>query len=228
MSIQEITLPITGMTCAMCVKNVERTLNTADGVDQALVNLATERATVSFDGDKLKTQDLVEQVEKSGYGVATASIDLPITGMTCAMCEKNVTRALNKPQGVLNVVVNLATEKATVTYLPGVVRRKDLIQAVEKAGYGVIDTASMDAPEDAEAQARQAEIDRQTRLVMIGALFTIPLTILSMTRHFMHQIPFIMDSFPWLMPMTSGCLSSVRWQLRWWRYVGRQYIIGAI
>lgn len=226
MSIKEITMPITGMTCAMCVKNVERTLNKADGVDNVLVNLATERATVSFDGDKLKTHDLVHQVEKSGYGVATASVDLPITGMTCAMCEKNVSRALKKPEGVLDVTVNLATEKATVTYLPGVVRRNDLINAVEHAGYGVIDTANMEAPEDAEAQARQAEIDRQTRLVKIGAFFTIPLTILSMSRHFMHQIPFIMETFPWLMNdiwlFIFGAMATPVVVI-----LGRQYIVGA-
>lgn len=226
MTTQEITLPITGMTCAMCVKNVERTLNKAEGVDNVLVNLATEKAMISFDGDKLKTQDLVKQVEKSGYGVATASVELPITGMTCAMCEKNVTRALNKPQGVLDVSVNLATEKATVTYLPGVVRRNDLIKAVENAGYGVIDTSTMDAPEDAEAQARQAEIDRQTRLVQIGAAFTIPLTILSMTRHFMHQIPFVMETVPWLMNdiwlFIFGAMATPVIVI-----LGRQYIVGA-
>ena len=66
------------------------------------------------------------------------------------------------------------------------------------AGYGVIDTAAADAPEDAEAAARQAEIDRQTRLVKIGAAFTVPLTLLSMTRHFMHQIPVLMDNFAFL------------------------------
>lgn len=226
MSSKEITLPITGMTCAMCVKNVERTLNKANGVDDVAVNLATERATISYDTDKLKTIDLVEKVEKSGYGVATAQVDLPITGMTCAMCEKNVNRALKRPDGVLDVTVNLATEKATVTYLPGVVRRNDLVQAVEKAGYGVIDTANMDSPEDAEAQARQAEIDRQTRLVQIGALFTIPLTILSMTRHFMHQIPFIMETFPWLMNdvwlFIFGAMATPVVLI-----LGRQYMVGA-
>lgn len=227
MSNKEITIPITGMTCAMCVKNVERTLNKADGVAEAVVNLATEKATINYDTDKLKTNDLVQQVEKSGYGVATAAIDLPITGMTCAMCVKNVDRALRKPEGVLDVVVNLATEKATVTYLPGVARRGDLIQAVENAGYGVIDTSDMESPEDAEAQARQAEIDRQTRLVMIGALFTIPLTVLSMTRHFMHQIPFIMETFPWLMNdiwlFIFGAMATPVIVI-----VGRQYIVGAL
>ena len=180
----EITLPVTGMTCAMCVKNVERSLNRADGVAEVRVNLATEQARVRYDAAALSTSDLVERLESAGYGVAAASIDLPITGMTCAMCQKNVARALNRSEGVLSATVNLASEKATVTYLPGVTRRNELIKAVEAAGYGVIDIGALDAPEDAEAAARQAEIERQTRLVQIGAAFTIPLTILSMIAPF--------------------------------------------
>ena len=198
MTTKEIRLPVTGMTCAMCVKNVERSLKRAEGVADVSVNLATEQATVQYDSGAATVRDLVDRLVQSGYGVAAATIDLPITGMTCAMCEKNVARALNRSEGVLSASVNLASEKASLSYLPGVTSRRDLVTAIERAGYGVIDTSTQDAPEDAERIARQAEIDRQTRLVKIGAAFTIPLTILSMTRHFMHQIPFLMDSFAFL------------------------------
>ncbi|MCY4073665.1 MAG: heavy metal translocating P-type ATPase [Chloroflexi bacterium] len=198
MTNEQITLPVTGMTCAMCVKNVEQGLRKAEGVDEVHVNLATEKAAVQYDTSKVDMRDLVTQIEKSGYGVATASIDLPITGMTCAMCQKNVSRALNKTDGVISANVNLTSEKATVSFLPGATRRRDLVDAVERAGYGVIDTSDTDAPEDHEAAVRQAEIDRQARLVKIGAIFTIPLTILSMARHFAHQVPFIMDNFAFL------------------------------
>lgn len=226
MAIQQIKLPITGMTCAACEKNVNRALNKAEGVSEAMVNLATENATVSYDASVTDPAKIIERVEKFGYGVATASVELPITGMTCAACEKNVNRALRKPDGVLDVAVNLATEKALVTYIPGVVRRADLIAAVEKFGYGVIDTDGMDDIDDAERQARQAEIDRQRNLVIFGAIFTLPLFILSMSIHFMHRIPIIMETFPILMKP-------------WWIYVffamatpvqlvlGRQYTIGA-
>ena len=198
MTTKQINLPVTGMTCAMCVKNVERSLKRADGVADVSVNLATERAAVQYDGDKLDASDLVAQVERAGYGVAAAATDLPITGMTCAMCQKNVERALDRSDGVISASVNLASEKASVSYLPGVTRRHDLVEAVERAGYGVIDTSEHDAHEDHEAAVRQAEIDRQARLVKIGALFTIPLTILSMARHFLHQVPFLMDNFAFL------------------------------
>ncbi len=198
MSLKEISLPVTGMTCAMCVNNVERSLRKTDGVAAAQVNLATEKAAVKYDASKLKPRDLVSQVEKSGYGVARASVDLPISGMTCAMCQQNVARALNKVAGVLEVAVNLANERASISYMPGALARGDLVAAVERAGYGVIELGGEHSEEDAEAAARQADIDRQTRLVLIGALFTLPLTALSMTRHFMHQIPMLMDGLPWL------------------------------
>ena len=227
MTSKQITLPVTGMTCAMCVKNVERSLKRADGVAAVSVNLATEKATIAYDAARLNTKDLIERLDGAGYGVASASLDLPVTGMTCAMCQKNVERALNKADGVINATVNLASEKASIAYLPGVARRRDLVAAVEGAGYGVIDTAAADAPEDAEATARQAEIDRQTRLVKTGAAFTIPLTLLSMTRHFMRQIPILMDNFAflasdiWLFVFAALATPVVA-------LLGRQYLSGAL
>jgi len=225
MTTKEITLPVIGMTCAMCQKNVERSLNRADGVAEVSVNLAAEKAHVHYDSDKLQASDLVAQVERAGYGVAAATIDLPITGMTCAMCEKNVTRALNRSDGVIQATVNLASEKASVAYLPGVTDRRELTHAVERAGYGVIDTSDHDGHEDHEAAARQAEIDRQARLVKIGAAFTIPLTVLSMVRHFLHQVPFLMDNFAFLADdiwlFVFGALATPVMLL-----LGRQYLSG--
>ena len=102
MTTKQITLPVTGMTCAMCQKNIERSLKSADGVAEVSVNLATEKANVHYESDKLKASDLVAQVERAGYGVAAATVDLPITGMTCAMCQKNVERALSRSDGVIS------------------------------------------------------------------------------------------------------------------------------
>jgi Cu+-exporting ATPase len=180
---QQIELPITGMTCASCARNVERALKKTEGVGEAAVNLATERAHVRFDPQAVSVPQLVERVGKAGYGVATAQITLPITGMTCASCVRNVERALNRAPGVLDVQVNLATERATVAYLPGAVRRTDLVKAVEAAGYGVLDTrAAAGAPEDAERAAREAAIAGQWRRFVLGAAFTLPLFIVSMSR----------------------------------------------
>ena len=95
MSEQRTALPITGMTCANCALTVERSLKRVEGVSEAGVNFATERASVVFDPAILRTRDLVREVEGAGYGVVTARVELPITGMTCANCAAAVERALN-------------------------------------------------------------------------------------------------------------------------------------
>ena len=93
MATKQITLPVTGMTCAMCVRNVERSLQKAEGVAEVSVNLATEKANVQYDSDKLAASDLIVQVERAGYGVAATTIDLPITGHDlCYVSEKRRAR----------------------------------------------------------------------------------------------------------------------------------------
>jgi len=185
MTEQRVTLPVTGMHCANCVATVERSLKKADGVSDAAVNFASEQATVSFDPARVRPAELVKQVEDAGYGVVTAQVELPITGMTCANCAATVERTLNrKVPGVVQANVNFATERATVEYIPGTASVAAMIDAIEKAGYGVVRAAAQEQLEDVEAQARQAEIADQTRKFWVGVIFALPLFLLSMARDF--------------------------------------------
>ncbi|MGQ9888974.1 MAG: heavy metal translocating P-type ATPase [Aggregatilineales bacterium] len=235
----EIELPITGMTCSACVRNVERALSRTEGVAEASVNFAAERAHVSFDPALVDVRQLVERVSAAGYGVAQAAVELLITGMTCASCARSVERALSRQLGVLNANVNLATARAAVTYLPGVVRRADLVRAVQEASYGVLDLGAAYEPEDAERAAREAEIARQRRLVLMGVAFTLPLFTLSMGRDlYMASQPMASHTMSGAMP---GTIPALDWLL-WigWPFVfgllatpvqivlGRQYVAGAI
>jgi len=181
---KHIELPVTGMTCATCVNVVEKTLGRLDGINRVDVNLALERASVDYDAENITTNDLIDQVRKGGYDVATASIELPITGMTCANCVNTVERGVGRLDGIVDIDVNLATENANVTYIPGTVTRREIIQQIEKIGYGVVEADEGEDLEDAERAAREAEIKRQERLLLVGALFTIPLFLLSMLRDF--------------------------------------------
>ncbi|HEC34054.1 MAG TPA: heavy-metal-associated domain-containing protein, partial [Chloroflexi bacterium] len=117
---KQITLPVQGMTCASCVAHVERALKGVEGVSDVNVNLATERASVIVDPKLVPLDRLVDTVRDTGYDVATETVSLPIGGMTCASCASHVEGALAKTPGVLSVNVNLATEKATVEYVPTV------------------------------------------------------------------------------------------------------------
>src|SRR5262245_61377005 len=155
---KQITMPVVGMTCANCVATVERSAKKVEGVSQAVVNFGTERVTVSYDPAKTSLQPVIDRIARAGYEVPVATLELPITGMNCANCANTIERTLNKKlPGILEASVNLATEKATVKYIPGAVTRADMVAAIEKAGYGVVTTDSEEALVDAEKAARERD-----------------------------------------------------------------------
>ncbi|MGL4570057.1 MAG: heavy metal translocating P-type ATPase [Clostridium sp.] len=132
---------VKGMTCASCAARVEKVVNKMDGVDEAVVNLATEKMTVNYNKDKIDTKDIEEKVKKAGYEADeiksndTVNESFKINGMTCASCSARIEKVLNRTEGIENATVNLATEKATVTYDKGSISPKDIIDKVKKAGY---------------------------------------------------------------------------------------------
>jgi P-type Cu+ transporter len=190
MSEKQVTLPVLGMTCANCVAAVERNAKKVEGVTGAVVNFASEKVTVSYDESSNEGElvtAVIDRVQKAGYSIPTAELSLPILGMTCANCVANVERSLNKVDGVLEATVNYASEKALVRYAPGAVTRADLVAAVRRGGYDVVEPKAGEEtaePEDVEAAAREAEIRHQYHRLFVGALFTIPLFVISMGRDF--------------------------------------------
>jgi len=174
MSEQKIALPVRGMTCASCVAHVEKALEKVEGVEEVHVNLATEKAVVAFRLDAATVGDLVEVVKETGYEVPTETVVLPIGGMTCASCVAHVEKALGKVPGVVEANVNLATEKATVTFVPGVAGLEDFKRAVAEAGYEVLEAPEEGAVEEEEDEAERKM--RQARFRMrVAWLFTGPI-----------------------------------------------------
>ncbi len=149
---KQIIFPVLGMTCASCVGHVERALKKIEGVTNANVNLATERAAVDLTPNGIGVADLVVAVRDAGYEVPTETVTLPIGGMTCANCAGHVERALKKAEGVTNTSVNLATEKATATFIPGVANTAELRRAVADAGYEVLESPEAAAEGEEEAE----------------------------------------------------------------------------
>ncbi len=188
-----VEIPISGMTCASCVARNEKALRRLDGVSAANVNFATEKAQVTFDPARIDVGRLAATIEQAGYEVPTATKTLAVGGMTCASCVGRVEKALRRAPGVLKATVNLATEKATVEYLPGTTGRDDLAAAVRRAGYEVVAPArgpgagtrgagaagSMAAGAnpagdavDPETVARRAAYLRLRRKVVAGAILS--------------------------------------------------------
>jgi Cu+-exporting ATPase len=181
---RSVTLPVRGMTCSNCALNIQRNLGKLKGVKEANVNFATEQASVVFDQEKIHIKDLTDKIHDIGYETVTATIEIPIKGMTCTNCAMTIERTLNeKVPGVINASVNFATERAHVEYIPTIATVEDIIEAIEKAGYSAIPTEES-PEEDVELAARKAEIKNQTRKFLTGLLFAAPLFFLSMGRDF--------------------------------------------
>ena len=185
---KQITFPVIGMTCANCVASVERNSKKAQGVTDAVVNFASEKVTITYDPNVAPmpkvTADVVSRVKKAGYEIPTATLELPLLGMTCANCATTIERNLKRVDGVIDASVNLANERATVTYTPGEANRETLVAAVRRAGYDVIESESDGELEDAEAIARQSELRHQWQRFIVGTIFTVPLIVLTMARDF--------------------------------------------
>ncbi len=175
---KNLNLDIIGMTCASCARTVERGLKRLDGVEEVTVNVATDRAAVTFDPTALNVTDLVGRVRESGYDVDARRVILPIGGMTCAACVRHVERALGKVEGVTTVAVNLATERATVEYLPSVATVDAMREAVHNAGYEVLDEAAQPAAGEEAVDPEAAKMAAARRRMVVAWAFTGPIVVI--------------------------------------------------
>ncbi|ACO47620.1 heavy metal translocating P-type ATPase [Deinococcus deserti] len=185
-----VELGVQGMTCASCVGRVERGLSKVEGVDQATVNLATERATVSYDPEKTSPQALMDKVRAIGYEPVVGTLELGVQGMTCANCVGRVERTLKKVDGVLEANVNLATERASIRYLPASVSPGQLKAAVRASGYEILENEAGKDRTDQEREVREREVQGLRRAVIFSAVFAVPLLLLAMVP--MLYMPFHM------------------------------------
>ena len=170
-----IDIPVGGMTCASCVRRVERALDKKQGVTETSVNFAAEKASVTYDPAVTSLDALVGAIRDAGYGADVRETTLGVTGMTCSSCVGRVERALEKVPGVLEANVNLANERATVEYLAREVEPRDLEKAVEGAGYGVVRGEESSAEDTREREYKKLRVDfllaaTLTALILLGSL----------------------------------------------------------
>lgn len=214
---KQVTLPITGMTCANCVATVERNLKKTGGVKTAVVNLSSERATVEFDPALTGLDALIGRVERAGYGVAMGEADLLIRRMSDDNDARRLEKALQGLEGVLQAQVSFATERARIRYVPTVISQSELRRAVSAAGFDTVESGA-DA-EDVEAKARAAELNQQRHDLIIALVFTIPLFFLSMSRDF-NLLPAAVANSNWVTWFMFFSATMVQFDVGWQFYVG--------
>ncbi|MDT3434975.1 heavy metal translocating P-type ATPase [Haloarcula sp. 1CSR25-25] len=191
MSERTTRLELTGMSCANCAGTIEESVGELEGVASVDANYATDEGSVEYDPDVVSLADIVAAVQDAGYGVATETVTVGITDMSCANCAETNEEALEATAGVIEASVNYATDEAQVTYNPADVSRADLYDAIESAGYTPVREGSgsesggdggEQSGADRRAAARDEETRRQLRLTLFGAVLSAPL-LLFMADH---------------------------------------------
>lgn len=176
---------ITGMTCSACGKAAERAVKKVDGVVNQSVNMATEKINIEYDGDKVKFEDLEKAIRKAGYNliedVNYNKVDFKIGGMTCASCAKAIERAVNKLDGIENINVNVATERATINYDISKLKLTQVRNTIEKAGYKVLEKSeSQNENLDEDKLIKEKEMKTLFTKFLIAVGFSVPLLYIAM------------------------------------------------
>lgn len=183
--LKEATIPVAGMTCAACVRKVEKALHGVPGVHDATVNLAAGKAGVTYDPAVCDVPAMCEQIEKIGYDVPAARIELLVLGMTPGHCEHVIGPAVKALPGVRDIQFNFATDTVSVEFLDSVVSTIQIKQTIRALGYEVHDKGEGEAGLDRERQLRQAELRRQ----QINMLIAWPLAAIVMLFTFADYAP---------------------------------------
>lgn len=179
---KKIALKITDMSCASCAQAVEKGLKKAEGVIEAQVNFASEKAYIKFDPEKSSREKLIEVVRNTGYDVdqEKEKITFDIDGMNCAACSAAVEKALNKSDGVYMANVNIATEKGSVEYNPDILTKNDFREIVKNSGYELAKFEDEEAersgsPSDEEISEDMKKVAEAKKKMWGTWAFTIPI-----------------------------------------------------
>jgi P-type Cu+ transporter len=183
--LKEATIPVAGMTCAACVRKVEKALHGVPGVESATVNLAAGKAGVTYDASVCDVPAMCDRIEQIGYEIPAARIDLLVLGMMPGHCEHVIGPALKALPGVRDVQFNFATDTVAIDYLDSVVAPAQLKSTIRALGYEVHDKGEGEAGLDRERQLRRAELRRQ----QINMLIAWPLASLVMLCTFSDYAP---------------------------------------
>ena len=182
---------INGMTCASCVRHVEKAFEASSGVMSVSVNLATESAIISYEDTLYNNDQTVKAVKDAGYEAKLIldnqkTITMRVEGMTCATCANTIDKEVGAISGVTKVFVNVANDKMTLTYDQSQVKLSDIKKTVHDVGYEVYLEEELDLSVDPDTiKMRLAK-----RRVQFSATITIVMMSLMIVHMFIYSIPF--------------------------------------
>lgn len=197
---KELALPVIGMTCASCAVKVQKALASVPGVEVQNVNVAAGLVGLRLDRADVPYEDVERAIEDVGYEVSWDRAEFLVLGMMGTHCQSAIEKAVGELEGVVRVKVNLGTDTAAVEYMGRVISAGQIKKMIQGLGYDVSEKVGGEAALDRERQARQAEVKRQLRNLLLAA----PLALLVMLGTFQEY---------WIMPKFVPAFLGEKWVL---------------
>ncbi len=172
-TLTRIELPVSGMPLKEHATHLESTLRAVDGVDQVTVNSTAGRLEIRYDAQKVDVERLVGAVKSIGFQVGVTNVKIGIENLRCASCVKFIEDELKSTPGVLGASVNIATQEATVDYLPQNTTLSQLNAAIQTWGYKTR-PATSDEPVDKQEEAHTREYRRLMNRFWFAAIVSVP------------------------------------------------------
>lgn len=190
-NIKQVGFKVEGMSCSSCSNNVQKKLNSLEGIINASVNIATEKGQVEYDSSKINVDTILKTVDNLGYKAIldgeknSQKVTLKIKGMTCTACANKVEKTLSKAEGIISANVNFAVEKITVEYEPKKIRLVDMQKKVSNLGYEL----NIEEDEDNTIDEDEIKINKSKKTMMTSVIFTSAIMGLMMIHMFVRPIP---------------------------------------
>jgi Cu+-exporting ATPase len=214
----KVILPITGMTCANCVATIERNVKKLDGVNEAVVNLVTEKATIGYDEQSLSVEKIIERIERAGYGISEVETVFVVPQLSDNADALRIEKSLMQLEGVRKVSAHVGLTRVSVTHISTMISAIEITNKIGSLGFKVMPLE--DDEGDEETRARQKETNHQKKLLIVGIVLTLPIFLLSMGRD-LGLLPHSIADSSWLNYLLLVLATPVQF------YVGGQYYVGA-
>jgi Cu+-exporting ATPase len=196
-----VALPVEGMECAACAVRIEKKLGKQPGVRSASVNYATGEALVEYDAEAVGVDGLAATVERTGYGIRTESLVIPLADHAEPPTAADVEAVLDRTNGFLRAAVDDEAEPpvAEIHYVPGVADPNDLVRRLEEAGVAEPGAEVEAVDEDAVLREREARYRSTRRRMIAAAVLSLPVVVLSMAHgaldfHGMHWLMLVLTT----------------------------------
>lgn len=211
------------VTCQSCVALIEKILKSTNGIEEARVNLATEELVVKFDEKVIKEGEVKNKIVPLGYSLDEIkdlkTVTFIIKGLHCQSCVGTVEKIVSGMKGVESIAVNLATEKATVSYDSTIVKLSEIFHMIGKFGY----TGERITEEvvDRRAEEKKIELKKEFNEFLVAIIFGAIIFYISMGSMIGLPVPNVIhyDVNPLLFAMVQLILSIPV------VYVGRDFYI---